>query len=78
MLFRSVDDSPDSLADWLEALDALTQWCDAQDKTPMSDELIGYVACCSESQAGHPVRLPLPEVVRQMLEDFGFESSSDG
>ena len=76
LLAESVDETPDGLSEWVEALDRLIRWTRERERTLTLPGALGYVSCCSDSQASNPVRLPLSEVLEQMLADFGYEGES--
>ncbi|MGF1452712.1 MAG: hypothetical protein ACFB21_11640 [Opitutales bacterium] len=76
LLAEAVDESDHGLDEWLESLDHLIQWAERRLRPLSVPGALGYVACCSESQGTQPFRLALPEVLDEMLEEFGYEGES--
>lgn len=77
LLLDEVDQSDYSLDDWAEALDAFEGWLTEQkaQSRPL-DEMIGYVHCCTLTNAPGIPLASLKVIVSQALIDFGFESIS--
>ena len=71
LLADGIDDSAFPVSEWIEALAAFLKKVPPE-KIQSFQAMVGYLRCCAESQAKHPVRLPLPEVVDEMLDEFGF------
>ena len=71
-LALGIDESMFSISEWSEAL------CVFFEEVPHNrisnlQTAVGYIVCCAESQAPMPIRPRLAEVVREMLQEFGFE-----
>ncbi len=73
LLFSRVDEGPYGLDDWLRGLEILVVCLEQKQRTAKWDMLLGYLACCAESQQGSTVRPPLEGVVAEMLEAYGFD-----
>lgn len=74
---EAVDESPHALEEWVEALARLAAWTEARDQSLTLSGAVGYLSCCSESQATSTIRISLGEVLAQMLEDFGYAGEGD-
>jgi len=77
-LLEEVDQSDYSLDDWAEALEVFEAWLVEQgvDSRPLSN-MIGYVHCCTLTNAPG-ISLPsLRVIVSQALTTFGFEVVSE-
>ncbi len=75
-LARCVDESGHSLADWLDSLALLREWIVLHPRPAPWLLQLGYVSCCSDYARARVGSLPLPEVVRDFLEGYGFEGGS--
>lgn len=77
-LLEEVDQSDYSLADWVEALAAFDTWLESRgvDERPVP-EMLGYIHCCTLTNAP-TIDLPsLNIIVDQSLTEFGFEVISE-
>lgn len=75
---EQVDSSDYSLVDWAEALDGFDGWLHEQGVADRPvREMVGYVHCCTLTNAPG-IDLPsLKVIVSQCLIDFGFEAISE-
>ncbi len=77
-LFAQVDQSDYSLVDWIEALVEFDRWLLEQkvEVRPFAS-MVGYVNCCTFTNAPQ-INLPsLKVIVYQSLTDFGFDAISE-
>lgn len=74
LLVDHVDDSPDSLSDWIAAIEYFYDWLSQNQRpAPGLAQILEYLSCCVESQAQLPHRESLPDVLADMLDRYGFE-----
>lgn len=71
-LADAVDDSSYSLADWLLTYATLSAHLTTREHTASFTRKLGYLVCTAELANRNPLRLPLPEVLEEMLAEFGF------
>ncbi|NNE92263.1 MAG: hypothetical protein HKN23_11500 [Verrucomicrobiales bacterium] len=73
----TVDDSHYSLGDWLEALYEFDRWLTEKsiEARPLAD-MIGYVHCCTMTTAETLSPPELARLLRENLDQFGFEAAS--
>lgn len=76
-LFEKVDESPYALEDWLRALMEFDQWLEKNGSTELRpiDTMIGYLECCTLSLAKTLDPPCLAELVRENLEQYGFDAT---
>lgn len=74
-LLQLVDDSPYSLAQWIDAFIVLEQWLEAQRRCASIQEQLGYVHCSAAAAGSGASLTTLDAVVREMLDAHGFEHS---
>lgn len=76
-LFEKIDESPYALEDWLRALMEFDQWLEKNGSTELRpiDTMIGYLECCTLSLARTLDPPDLAEVVRENLEQYGFDAT---
>ena len=75
-LIRRVDHSPYTLADWIAALEAFTQWLETEGRSAEFISILGYLDCCVEYIPAASGTFPFPKLVRTFLDEFGYEGSS--
>lgn len=75
-LFEKIDESPYALEDWLRALMEFDQWLEKNGSTELRpiDTMIGYLECCTLSLARTLDPPCLAELVRENLEQYGFDA----
>ena len=73
-LATSIDESMFPGAEWAEALETFLGNVPLT-KIPSLCHMAGYLECCAQSQAGNPIQPAVPELVRQMLDEYGFEGA---
>ncbi|MEO0413924.1 MAG: hypothetical protein AAF226_03105 [Verrucomicrobiota bacterium] len=75
-LYELVDESYYSLSDWLDALMHFDSWLESKsiDLRPLK-EMIGYLHCSQMVSAETLSPPPLPRLVVQMLDDYGFDAA---
>jgi hypothetical protein len=72
-LLEEVDESDFSLRDWMEALLVLNQWLEERSlNLPISDN-VGYVSCAVASAGTGAHFSHLPNLVADLLEQYGCE-----
>lgn len=71
--FNAVDDSPYSLAQWIEAIKYFSKWLDENQRTTPWPTLLGYLSCCSESPENKNIKHNLKHLLKDMLETYGYE-----
>jgi len=71
-LAAAVDHSNYGLSSWLETYAGLSAWLTAHNRTASYRRKLGYLVCTSELASRSPIRLPLIEVLGDMLDEFGF------
>jgi hypothetical protein len=72
-LVEAVDESPFSLHQWVEALAVMDKWLDSRRCEANLEDQIGYVSCASASASRCPNEESLPDLVGEMLANYGFE-----
>ena len=71
-LAGGIDDSVFPIEEWVEAFAAF--FCNiSKESIPDLQSVAGYITCCAESQVKYPVRPSLADVVRAMLQEYGFD-----
>ncbi|MBT3468529.1 MAG: hypothetical protein HOD72_09980 [Opitutae bacterium] len=71
-LAGGIDDSVFPIEEWVEAFAAF--FCNiSKESIPDLQSVAGYITCCAESQVKYPVRPSLADVVREMLQEYGFD-----
>ena len=71
-LAGGIDDSVFPIEEWVEAFAAF--FCNiSKESIPALQSVAGYIPCCAESQVKYPVRPSLADVVREMLQEYGFD-----
>ncbi|WP_309382980.1 hypothetical protein [Cerasicoccus frondis] len=74
LLADHVDDSPDSLADWIAAVEYFYDWLAQKNRTsPGLAQILDYLSCCVEAQKSLPHKEALVDVLTDMLDRYGFE-----
>ena len=69
---HAVDDSDYPLGAWFQSLEAFYAWLGSRNRTAAFDDAVDYIGCCAAADnTGHP----LPDLVRMMLEEYGFEGN---
>ncbi len=71
--FNSVDESPYSLSQWIEAVEYFSNWLDTNQRTTPWPTLLGYLSCCSESPENKNIKHNLKSLLKDMLEVYGYE-----
>lgn len=72
-LVQRVDESAFSLADWLNSLERILVLLADVGRVAPPSTMLGYVHCAAEFVASQRIGEPLPEVVEEMLEQYGFD-----
>lgn len=73
LLSEYVDESPDSFADWIVAIEYFYDWLSENGRmSPGLAQMLEYLSCCVEAQKGLPHREPLRDVLADMLDQYGF------
>lgn len=74
LLADHVDDSPDSLSDWIAAIEYFYDWLGQNKRSaPGLAQMLEYLSCCVESQANLPHKESLQDVLTDMLDRYGYE-----
>lgn len=74
LLADHVDDSPDSLEDWIAAIEYFYDWLAQNNrKSPGLAQMLDYLSCCVEAQKSLPHKEALIHVLTDMLDQYGFE-----
>jgi len=75
LLAGFVDDSAHGLPEWIAAIEYFYDWL-AQNKrsSPGLPPMLEYLACCAEAQAHLPHKESLPDVLSDMLDQYGYQS----
>lgn len=68
-----VDDSPFGADQWILSLGVLEQWLGSRSLQAKLNDQIGYVSCAASTVTSSFAETSLPEVVEQMLSDYGFD-----
>ena len=72
-LLERVDESPYGVSQWIDAFVVVWQWLDPRGLQAAFQDQLGYVDCaCEAAGAGANLTL-LPDLVREMLDSYGFE-----
>ncbi len=71
--FNSVDESPYSLSQWIEAIEFFSHWLDENKRTTPWPTLLGYLSCCTESPENKNIKHNLKHLLKDMLETYGYE-----
>ncbi|MFP4259935.1 MAG: hypothetical protein ACLFS1_02540 [Opitutales bacterium] len=72
-LVEAVDESPFSLRQWVEALVVMGEWLHSHRRQASLEDQIGYVSCAAASASHCPNEESLPDLVGEMLANYGFE-----
>ncbi|MFU8848009.1 MAG: hypothetical protein ACNA77_04750 [Opitutales bacterium] len=71
-LLDAVDDSPYDLRQWVDAFIVLGQWMEVRGLRASFAEQLGYVGCACEAAGSGANLTPLPAIVGEMLDAYGF------
>ncbi len=71
-LATSIDQSVFPADEWTQALGLFLETVE-HTRVHTLQSAVGYLACCAQSQAQTPIRPTLPDLVLEMLGQFGFE-----
>lgn len=74
VLAAGIDNSTFPTGEWVDALAAFFEIIH-QERIPSLQSMVGFIVCCAESQARYPVRPLLSDVVRELLDEYGFEGA---
>lgn len=72
-LFNSVDNSPYSLGEWISAIFEFSNWLDKNERKSPWPTMLGYLGCCSESPENKDIKHSLKDLLKEMLETYGYE-----
>ena len=72
-LFSSVDESPYSLHEWIDAVEYFTNWLEERDRESPWPTMLGYLSCCSESPENKDIKNNLTALLSDMLKAHGYE-----
>lgn len=72
-LQERVDDSQYSMESWLAALSVMLRYLKRHNRSVSLETILGYLSCSAEFTYDKGVARALPEVVEEMLNDFGFD-----
>ena len=72
-LFKSVDDSPYSLHEWIDAVQLFSEWLEERDRESPWPTMLGYLRCCSESPENKDIKNNLVTLLSDMLKAHGYE-----
>ena len=72
---KRVDDSPYTRRDWMEALYFLSSWLARNQRNEKISMRLGYLSCCAESVVDKQYQLPFTDLVKDMLDEYGFEGN---
>lgn len=72
-IVRDVDEFSCSFEEWVRAYEVVQSHLFATKRDVSSQKVAGYVNCSAEFSGGSVVRRPLNEVVKEMLELYGFQ-----
>ncbi len=72
MVIRFVDDSTFSFGEWVCALSDMSRWLKSHNQSADLTRSLGYIKCCAASAEN--LKVPLPNLVIDMLEQHGLES----
>ncbi len=74
LLADHVDESPDSIRDWVNAIEYFYDWFEQANRTsPGLAQILEYISCCVEAQKGLPHKEALKDVLSDMLDRYGYE-----
>lgn len=73
LLADFVDESPYGLGEWIEAVEYFYNWLGQKQRCAGLRCMLGYLHCCVEAAGSGPERLPLKDVLTDMLETYGFQ-----
>lgn len=72
LIAKHVDDSPYSLADWVESLEFFHDWLAQSSRpSPGLGALLGYLECCAQAGSSAPPGYPLQSLLEDMLARYG-------
>lgn len=71
--FRVYDLSDFDLFEWLEAITFFCDWMNARNRKFQFLKMLGYLQCCEESPENKNIKYIFVELVKDMLEQHGFE-----
>jgi hypothetical protein len=72
LLLADVNESSYPFSEWIESIRIFTEFNEGTDYTFKT--MVGYIACSAEAGDADPISLPLPDVVDNMLQEYGFEN----
>lgn len=72
-LYNSVDNSPYSLREWIDAIEYFSSWLEESERTSPWTTMLGYLRCCSESPDNKDIKHNLKSLLKDMLKTYGYE-----
>ena len=72
-LMPLVDESIYALREWIEAFECVQDSLTAQNRSASPSSIIGYVQCTAEFASHSEKCGTLPDLIRAMLDQYGFE-----
>ncbi len=73
LLAESVDESPYSLGEWVESIEYFYDWLGQNQRHANFQSLLGFLHCCVQAAGSGPERLPLKDLLVEMLDTYGFQ-----
>lgn len=76
-LFKEVDESNESLEEWMKAFEVFACFIDSTPHKPTLGMAIGYLHCCVSMAHTGSNYATFPMAVETMLETYGYEGAKD-
>ena len=75
VITEHVNDSVYGLAQWVEAIEYFYEWLGQNQLNAGLVSLLEYISCCTQSPQSFGGKIPLRDVLTDMLDQYGFEQS---
>ena len=73
ILIEYANDSPYDLKQWLSAIDLFYHWLKQKNRISGLIFILEYISCCTQSAQAFGGKIPLVDVLSDMLDQFGFQ-----
>lgn len=74
---QQVNESSQSLDDWIEGLTAFREWLDERGRRARFSHALGFLECCSSVCENRAPFAQLRAVVIEMLDEYGYEGDPE-
>ncbi len=73
LLIDYANDSPYDIAQWLSAVEYFYQWLEQNSRIAGLTPILEYISCCTQSTQAFGGKMPLKDILSDMLDQYGFQ-----